>query len=1589
MLEHFAELTSEGIVIHVKSQIIDANSQAAEMFGYSRDEFIGLNVLELVAPESQSLVKSNMEKGYGGQYSHLALKKGGAIFPVEVRSKPARYHGESTARAVCIRDITEQWQNEMIASRSEKQLKLALSAGKIATMEWNISTDAVAWSSNINEIIQRPENEIPGDIESYINIIHADDQSTVRAILDNIMTGIQAECRYSHRIEVTDGDVRWLDIRGEINPGYAGKPSQMIAAVSDTTERIKLENTLRENENRYRIIFERANDGILIFHDRMIINCNQRALDILRRRKAQVVGQNLSAISPDSQPDGVNSKEKAVSIINRALAGNPMVEEWVNTSADGVSIDVELSLNKAVIGNATVLLCLMRDITERKRAEREIEYQRSYLRQIIDTNPNMIYARDRQGFSTMANKTFASFYGLEPDDIVGTHIAEIVRDEEQLATFLESDASVIDEQKELVIDDLKLNHPSTGETRWFQKVIRPLSGKGGRFDQALCVMVDITERRRAEEAYRVLVESSLQGITVFQGGRIVFANEAMEQIIGYSVEELMAAENPITSFAYPEDHDTIAERFKAFRRGGQASPFVEYRIIRKDGEVCWAEAYTILTEYKGQPAHQTVTLDVTERKKAEKALVDSEARQRAILAALPDILFVFDSDGNLVDYHIPETTRAVDLANLDGKQIGDIFDPDISNVYCEAIVNTLKTKEVQKIAYKQKTETGTRYYEGLMSVSSQNQFIVITRDVTVGEENKLALEEQRNFLRQVIDTNPNFIYARDRNGYYTLANQAFINTHGLQRPDDIIGRKLNDFVLDTQQSWKKTYQQDIKVIDNQEEFNIPELEIKLPTGETRWLQIVKKPIFNTDGTSDQLLGVVVDITRRKNTENELLQRNKEMEMLYQVGKQINSSLEIVDIFDTLHSFISRNVSCDCLLLGNYLATASQVGYEYFVHTGAVKDVRGLANIIVDPINGTDPLSTVIKTGNSIIHRRNEDPMEIDGTLPSYVNDIEMIGKEPCSVEFCQSALFIPLIMQERVVGIIQIYSRDENAYSPEQLLLIEALASQFVVATNNAMLYKKAQADYEIKKQAQYALENQRSQLRQVIDTVPNQIFVRDRRGYYMLGNKALADSLGVEDTERIIGKKPESFDVIPEYTDDYREQDLEVIESGQEIQLDVKKVKDLNGDLRWFQTIKRPLFFEKGTEQVLGVIIDLTDQKTAEEELLERNKDLLVINKIISVITSETSLENTMSRSLNTITTTLNYEVGIIYILEPGSEHLAEIASSGNTKGMKRKCRELCKRVLSDGKVINSVDDKSESLNNIYVCTPIKSREITLGVLCMVKSTIYRSTIEHDIRLLDSICSHLGVSIENARLNEETAEMEILREVDRLREELITNVAHELRTPLGLITIIVTTLLSSDVSHSKEEGRELLTDALDEAEKLEEIASGLLDTSSWLENGRMQLNKEYHDLVGLITSLVKTMSPKLENRQVAIDLQPEEIMIFADKSRLERAIINILTNAIKYTRGKGEITVYGRVDRNEETVYLKFIDNGIGIPKKDLPRIFDRLYRVKSEQTQNIGGAGIGLSICKGLIEAHGGQIWATSVLGEGSTFHIKLPQE
>ena len=67
MLEHFAELTSEGIVIHVKSQIIDANSQAAEMFGYSRDEFIGLNVLELVAPESQSLVKSNMEKGYGGQ----------------------------------------------------------------------------------------------------------------------------------------------------------------------------------------------------------------------------------------------------------------------------------------------------------------------------------------------------------------------------------------------------------------------------------------------------------------------------------------------------------------------------------------------------------------------------------------------------------------------------------------------------------------------------------------------------------------------------------------------------------------------------------------------------------------------------------------------------------------------------------------------------------------------------------------------------------------------------------------------------------------------------------------------------------------------------------------------------------------------------------------------------------------------------------------------------------------------------------------------------------------------------------------------------------------------------------------------------------------------------------------------------------------------------------------------------------------------------------------------------------------------------------------------------------------------------------
>jgi signal transduction histidine kinase len=226
--------------------------------------------------------------------------------------------------------------------------------------------------------------------------------------------------------------------------------------------------------------------------------------------------------------------------------------------------------------------------------------------------------------------------------------------------------------------------------------------------------------------------------------------------------------------------------------------------------------------------------------------------------------------------------------------------------------------------------------------------------------------------------------------------------------------------------------------------------------------------------------------------------------------------------------------------------------------------------------------------------------------------------------------------------------------------------------------------------------------------------------------------------------------------------------------------------------------------------------------------------------------------------------------------------------------------------------------------------------------------------------------------------------EVDRLRSELLANVSHELRTPIGLILLTSTMLIDQDarMDHATRVG--FLQDIEAETQKLRELVDNLLDLTR-LRSGRIRLNCHLTDMAQLAQETVARLTPQLGDHPTVVEMPAEPLIAWADRPRIEQVLRNLIVNAALYSHGGAPITIHGVKRAND--VLMGVSDRGIGIAADDLPRIFDRFYRAKNALTQQTRGAGLGLSICKSLVEAHGGQIWAESQPGAGSTFFFAIP--
>jgi PAS domain S-box-containing protein len=239
-------------------------------------------------------------------------------------------------------------------------------------------------------------------------------------------------------------------------------------------------------------------------------------------------------------------------------------------------------------------------------------------------------------------------------------------------------------------------------------------------------------------------------------------------------------------------------------------------------------------------------------------------------------------------------------------------------------------------------------------------------------------------------------------------------------------------------------------------------------------------------------------------------------------------------------------------------------------------------------------------------------------------------------------------------------------------------------------------------------------------------------------------------------------------------------------------------------------------------------------------------------------------------------------------------------------------------------------------------------------------------------------------RIEAEAREAGNFRELDRLRTELLANVSHELRTPLAGIKGFATMLLDYDKKLSVKEKREYLETIDKNTDRMVELIEQLLEMSR-LGTGMLSIKKVPTDVISLCQVVVSEARVRAPEYVFALDMPPKLPEMIIDDKRIHQVLDNIINNAVKYSSAGTEIKISVRVV--DKDMLFSVTDHGVGIPEKDLPNLFQRMFHPAHLQKMGTGGAGLGLSISKGLIEAHGGKIWIESKEGAGTKCYFTLP--
>jgi len=413
-----------------------------------------------------------------------------------------------------------------------------------------------------------------------------------------------------------------------------------------------------------------------------------------------------------------------------------------------------------------------------------------------------------------------------------------------------------------------------------------------------------------------------------------------------------------------------------------------------------------------------------------------------------------------------------------------------------------------------------------------------------------------------------------------------------------------------------------------------------------------------------------------------------------------------------------------------------------------------------------------------------------------------------------------------------------------------------------------------------------------------------------------------------------------------------------------------------------------------------------------EQDRRLLTLFEIAKVLVAGHDLETMLPELLASLIQTIEAaDAGMLLLHDPADGRLVVQATQGYDQDTMRGFR-LAPGESMSGKVFQSgrpeiyptpeataaaMTDMTPENREVFqrgtaglgqplsaIAVPLVKGRAKVGVLVLHNQHRPGGFVPEDVPFLQAVADLIAIAIEDTRLREELQAARSLSEANRLKAELLSTLAHEMRTPLTSIKGYTTALLMEEATFSPETQQEFLQIVDEECDVLQDLIHDLLE-SSIIEAGFLRLEPQPVRLPRLAKSVIDDIANHAPRHRFLVDFPQGFPIVDADPRRIVQVLRNLLDNAVKYSPHGGLVVVRGEV--HGEEIVVSVADQGGGIAPEDLNRLFEKFFRVKSGLGRHVVGSGLGLPISRTIVESHGGHIWAESQLGQGTTFFFTLP--